>query len=394
MISKLRIENFKALRDVSIDLTPLHVLIGPNNSGKTSILEALNALCRSVDFPLTQAFPGHWKGRELVHRGSGTDVTLSANIREDDGKESFHYSLACRFAAEPSREVRVAAELFTEGSDKVSFSHEGHHQSQVCTISQSGGGSRTLQQLEASKRIHRYFSGAHYYRWDSRQLALPVAPDSSRRFKMDSSGFGLALCLDDILGYDRDQFIRMETRFREIFPEISSVKLIPEAAYKASRDSNNVPLMNVTDGKGIYFQFADSTSLVPASQASDGVLLVLAYLAVLSLPQPPRVLLIEEPENGIHPGRLRNILSILKQLVSERKTTQILLTTHSPYVLDLFSPEDVTLCRREKDEITTKKLSESKMVRDQLDVFSLGEIWTSEGDERIANAEPVGGATP
>ena len=211
---------------------------------------------------------------------------------------------------------------------------------------------------------------------------------------MDSTGFGLALCLDDILGYDRDQFVRMESRFRAIFPEINSVKLMPEPAYRASNDPNQaVPLLNVSEGKGIYFEFADGPALVPASQASDGVLLVLAYLTVLSLPKPPRVLLVEEPENGIHPGRLQDVLKILRDLISERKTTQVLLTTHSPYVVDLFSPEEVTLCRRENEQIVTKKLSESKMVRDQLDVFSLGEIWTSEGDERIASTEPVGGAT-
>jgi len=391
MISKLRIENFKALRDVSIDLTPLHVLIGPNNSGKTSILEALNALCRSVDAPLTQAFVGHWKGHELVRCGSTKDVILTADILGDDRRERFQYMLGCRFHAEPQRQAVVSEEVFRESNQEVIFSSKGQSDSHVCANHQNIVGALR----DAVQKTHRYLSGVHYYRWDARQLALPAAPDSSRRFRMDPTGFGLALCLDDILGYDRDRFMRMEARFRGIFPEIASIKLLPEVAYKAVNDASHaVPLLNVTEGKGIYFQFADSTALVPASQASDGVLMVLAYLTVLSLPKPPRVLLVEEPENGIHPARLQDVLKILRDSISERNATQVLLTTHSPYVVDLFSPEEVTLCRREKDEITTKKLSESKMVRDQLDVFSLGEIWTSEGDERIANAEPVGGATP
>lgn len=394
MISKLHIENFKALRDVSLDLTPLHVLIGPNNSGKTSILEAINALCRSVDFPLSHSFLGHWKGHELVYRGSRADVALTAHIHGDDGKESFCYTLGCRFHSDPQRLAVVSNESFSDDNGKVLFSIREQQQTHVCHSSQTGGAG-TAEEQEAAKRVHRYLSGVHYYRWDARQLALPVAPDSSRRFRMDQTGFGLALCLDDILGYDRERFMRMEARFRAIFPEIASIKLLPEAAYKAVNDpSHAVPLLNVTEGKGIYFQFADNTTLVPASQASDGVLMVLAYLTVLSLPRPPRVLLVEEPENGIHPGRLQDVLRILRDSISERNTTQVLLTTHSPYVVDLFSPEEVTLCRRDDDQILTKKLSESKMVRDQLDVFSLGEIWTSEGDERIASAEPVGGATP
>ena len=66
MITRLRVKNFKALRDVEVQLTPIHVLIGPNDSGKTSILDALAALCRSVDHDLTEAFLGSWKGTELV----------------------------------------------------------------------------------------------------------------------------------------------------------------------------------------------------------------------------------------------------------------------------------------------------------------------------------------
>ena len=127
---------------------------------------------------------------------------------------------------------------------------------------------------------------------------------------------------------------------------------------------------------------------MPASQASDGSLLVLAYLTVLYLPQPPRLLLIEEPENGIHPKRLSDILEILRDLVHEQSHTQVVLTTHSPYVLDLFKPEEVTLCTKlDTGEIKTTRLSDSPKVMQQLDVFTLGEVWTSEGDMKIAQSK-------
>ena len=56
MITRFRVQNYKALRDVTLDLTPVHVLIGPNDSGKTSLLEALAALCRSVERPFSEVF--------------------------------------------------------------------------------------------------------------------------------------------------------------------------------------------------------------------------------------------------------------------------------------------------------------------------------------------------
>ena len=123
---------------------------------------------------------------------------------------------------------------------------------------------------------------------------------------------------------------------------------------------------------------------------SDGVLLVLAYLTLLHLPNPPRLLLVEEPENGIHPKRLQDVIAILKELVAQQSHTQVVMTTHSPYVLDMFSPSEVSLCRKEDDgSVSVHQLSESEVVRKQLDVFTLGEIWTAEGDEALIGAAEV-----
>jgi predicted ATPase len=129
---------------------------------------------------------------------------------------------------------------------------------------------------------------------------------------------------------------------------------------------------------------------IPASQVSDGVLLVLAYLAILYLPKPPRVLLIEEPENGIHPQRLREVLKILRDIVKKQSYTQVILTTHSPYAVDEFRPEEVTVCFKQEDgSVAVKQLSESEAVRKQIDIFTLGEIWAAEGDEALVNPKTL-----
>ena len=73
------------------------------------------------------------------------------------------------------------------------------------------------------------------------------------------------------------------------------------------------------------------------------------------------MLLVEEPENGMHPKRLRDVLGVLRELIHEQSHTQVVLTTHSPYALDLFSPEEVTLCTmQDNGEVKTTRLSESR----------------------------------
>ena len=387
MIKRFRVRNYKALRDVALVLNPIHVLIGPNDSGKTSILEALAALCRSVDHPLAQAFTGSWEGQQLVWLGMReSPIVLTASVEHDTS--ALDYSLSC--SCTPSgRSMKVEMERVDLPPDSSSsdIAHKGDEQSRVSRVAFQG--QPAPDDLKSTAMlIYDCLVGVHSYRWDPRFLALPVAPDRNRRFRMEPSGFGLALCLDDILGFDRELFIRLEQRFRTIFPHIKSIKLIPELAFKSPVDDpEQIPMLQKSDGKGLYFEFTAGGEPIPAQQVSDGVLLVLAYLTIMHLPQPPRVVLVEEPENGIHPGRLKDVLAILRELVSEQSQTQIVLTTHSPYVVDLFGPEEVTLCQKEDDgSVSVRRLSDSKTVRDQLDVFTLGEIWTAEGDETLAQS--------
>ena len=248
--------------------------------------------------------------------------------------------------------------------------------------------------LQNTRAMAESLVEVHLYQWFPRLMALPVAPDSRRRFRMDSSGFGLAMLLDDILGFDRDKFIDLENRFRDIFPWVKAIRLIQEPAFRApDNDPMGIPMLEKAEGKGIYFQPTYSEELISATQASDGMLVILAYLALLNLPRPPRLLLIEEPETGLHPKRLQEVLGILRTLLERQNDTQLIMTTHSPYVLDLFAPEEVTLCQRGDDgSISLHPLSQSATVREQIDVFTLGEIWTAEGDEaltrRIADIAP------
>ncbi len=394
MITRFRVQNYKALRDVTLDLTPIHVLIGPNDSGKTSILEALASLCRSVDHELPQAFVGSWQGADLVWKGD-IDQIVALEAEGNTGEKDWKYRLGCRFA-QKGRNVKVKEELlkFDPVSEPAVWKNLPISWTVLYDISTRDGDAFANQmsdeQRAAAREFYHVFSGVHLYRWVPRLLSLPVAAQSQRRFRMESTGFGLALCLDDILGYDRRQFDNLENHFKRIFPEVDSILLIREQAFTGPIDDpEQIPILEHADGKGLYFRLKKNKQELPAAQVSDGMLLVLAYLTILYLPYPPRVLLIEEPENGIHPKRLQDVLQILRELITEQGHTQIILTTHSPYVVDQFQPDEVSLCHKEKDgSVVVHQLSESRTVKEQIDIFTLGEIWTAEGDEALAETSP------
>lgn len=392
MIHQFRVQNYKALRDVTLDLNPVQVLIGPNDSGKTSLLEALAAYCRSVDHDLAQAFTGCWDGTKLVWNGRpDLAVSLSAIASSDEG--DFQYGFSVQFAA-TGRRARLNEEQLRlpVDAEATQLPSTGDLRTTVFVTAHQGHNA-TPDQRRLSLLVSQSLRGVQYYRWNPRMLALPVVSDSKRRFRMESDGFGLAQCLDDVLGDDRARFTALESRFREIFPQVKSIKLKAEPAYHSPVDNpENVPTFGRSEGKGIYFALEGMSEPIAAAQVSDGVLLVLAYLTILYLPQAPRLVLVEEPENGIHPKRLEQVIRLLRDLIKEQTHSQVVLTTHSPYVVDQFLPDEVTLCRKEPDgAVTATNLTTSEKVREQIDVFTLGEIWTAEGDDVLAGASAAAG---
>ncbi len=386
MITQFHVSNFKALRNVSLDLTPIHLLIGPNDSGKTSVLEAIAALSRSVETHLTDAFAGTWSGRDLVWRHENSSVTLAAGIPRET--KQVVYKLSCEFRVD-QRSAKSAGEQIVVDDKVIDFGAVRPNPTIVAQFGKEGGGSGPPQvspYLDLIRFVHNALKGVHQYRFVPSMLAAPCAEDIKRQYRMNADGFGLALCLDQILGYDRERFMDLEKEFCRIFPQFQQIRLKPARAFSGPvNPSGDLTQFRPQTGKGLWFVVTDSGQEISSYQVSDGALLVLAYLTVFHLPQPPRFLLIEEPENGIHPARLKDILSIIREIVNRQSRTQVVMTTHSPYVVDLFQPQEVTLCRRKSDgSVSVSRLSQSKAVREQMDIFTLGEIWTGEGDESLA----------
>jgi predicted ATPase len=383
MIRQIHIQNYKALRDVTLDLTPFHVLIGPNDSGKTSILQAIAGLCKLVELEDQQhewwkAFDGAWQGNELVwNRSPKGEVVFTAAC---ENGTSFEYKVACVFA--PSgQQISQRHEVISGFGNRTDLARTRMQNVIQQWINRKNG--QAFRGNEPELAAYRSALGrARYCHFIPRHLALPVALESGLKFDIKPSGFGLALCIDDILGSDTQAFAALSARLREMFPQIKSIKLLREAGYATGPNFEDASSMSA--GKRLYFEFENVTQPVPASQVSDGILLILAYLTVLHLPEPPRVLLIEEPETGIYPRLLRDVVKILRNLIASQSHTQVVMTTHSPDLLDAFAPDEVSLCKKEHDgSVSVHRLSNSKTVKEQLDIFSLGEIWTAETEDAL-----------
>jgi predicted ATPase len=193
--------------------------------------------------------------------------------------------------------------------------------------------------------------------------------------------------LDDILGWDPERFIRLRSDFCEFFPEFRSVHVQTETAGQRIYSSTGLHQMGSANGKGICLETQDGAT-IRAEQASDGAVLFLGFLALSYLPDPPQVLLIEEPETGVYPKRLNQIIGLLKRMAQDQsrgRFPQIIFTTHSPYILTPFKPDEVTLMSRRNGSVIARPLRDAPNIDERLadGEFYLGELWYNLDEEEL-----------
>lgn len=125
-----------------------------------------------------------------------------------------------------------------------------------------------------------------------------------------------------------------------------------------------------------------------ADQGSAGVRLMLFFLGLAWHPEPPELVLLEEPENGLHPKRLAEVMGLLRGLtegVHAQRRTQVVLTTHSPYLLDCVDPvrDGILVFQRDGEGRCSAAPLDPARISAFLDDFGLGEIWSNEGEQGL-----------
>lgn len=391
MMTRFHVKNYKCLADVALDLTPLHVIIGQNDSGKTSLLEAMKALHQSARDDLSVAFLGPWYGTELVFDGASSPrVEFHARFEDHlgDATKAIDYHLSLEFL-QRMWGVRVADESI--GGEEVPINQDEMFNRTSLFSSRFSGVTDELK--DKLNDLFEMMGVARIYRLDPKTMAIPAALDASRKFRLDEDGFGLATLLDDILGDDPQEYLAIRDEFCRYFPQFKDVRLATDIATARGYSDSRLRITSEGTGKGIYFEMVGGKT-IHAEQASDGAILFLGFLALMSTPHPPTLLLLEEPEKGIYPKRLAEVIEVIRTMrrrPADRPVPQIILTTHSPYLLSAFSPEEVTLLSRENGTgpVRARALRDAPHIHERLadDQFYLGELWYNlSEDELFADA--------
>lgn len=346
-ITQFTIQNYACLRDVTVELTALHAFIGPNDSGKSTLLRAVRTVVELMrrgfktvgtagDMHIEPFDPGLIANRHASFRVS-LSQTESYGIDDLDGDGFFE-------ALEPRH------------SKHIEFDRAGEA---------NPGGDDFVRVLDgvARNRVLAIRRGARLIRFDPdalRQPGLPI-PDAHRSAFTDERGLGLPGILDAILNRGDDTFLRMVEQVRALFPNVRHVRL----------------RVNPQHAKELEIELVDGTRVPPAF-ISEGLLYYLGFLALQHLEPAPSILLVEEPENGLHPARIVEVMKLLRKL---SETTQILIATHSPLVINELAGDEISVVTRHPARGTqVTRLSATPNYKERSEVYANGELWVSYAD--------------
>jgi predicted ATPase len=363
MLSKLKVQHYKSLFDIEVKLEPLTVFIGPNGSGKSNICEALFVLSNFLERLII-----NMNYQEIIPFFDQSLIAVNTNQQKIEskfwqGKQDYLFF-----------EVGCLPNIESQESISIISIHIEYLQ-RIVTINCQEYSSNT-RSANNTQELRNFLVSNNYL--DS-PLAKAIRKVSIYDFApislsnnipstggMDKTGQGIVDALADILLSNRKSFDELEERLTRLVPNIQRISLM--------RRDDRTFLLELIDRYSEHH--------IPASDISDGTLRILAFLTALYQENTPSIICFEEIENGVHPWLLHKMMELLQIISTEGitgKPVQVLITTHSPVLLNYVEPHQVRaveLDTKGKTQIHALPI-DSERFKKALEAYdgALGELW-------------------
>lgn len=327
MIERIVYHNYKVLKAAELELRRFNVIAGPNGSGKSTLL---HSLLQMGDIANEEINAGWMNGESEAPLVCESDLRIFWNR----GKDVVTIRLPCV---------------------------EGYHATELeITDAQD-------QPLSREERSALWGDLASVYLLSLEALYLGQSSSKEGRGQMSIRGEGFSRVLWNMRNECPENWERWEQEVLDLLGEFRKITL---------RETEEEVELWVETTEGVVLH---------ANQLSQGTLMIMALLSLPFTPHKPSVLCIEEVERGIHPRLLREVRDSLYRLSYPEDydldfpPVQIVVTTQSPYFLDLFNehPEEVVFSSKESGAGSFKRLSEQPDIEELLKESSIGDLWYS-----------------
>jgi len=368
-IRRLQIRNYKSIANAVVDLSPLTVFVGPNGAGKSNLLDAIAFVQECLSESVELAFK-HRGGIGAVRRrsaGHPTHIGIRLDIALDE-KSSASY--AFEIAAKPTEQFRIARERCEVrhfmGRTDVFEVVDGRFKKEIAGIRPKVASDRLVlyaaSATEEFRPVYDFLTAMRFYSIVPTRLRELQDPDPGDYLKRDGSN--AAAVLKRMLESDG------ANRYERVCRLLSKVvKGLQKVEYKAVGQKETVRFRQDVGQKHPWT--FDSLNM------SDGTLRVLGLLLAVYQPGTHSVIAIEEPEATVHPAVAELVVQVLLDAAQER---QVLLTTHSPDVLDCKDLKDdqIRAVTVKQNQTLIAPLSESSREAIRQRLYTPGELLRSD----------------
>jgi predicted ATPase len=351
-LDRIRIAGFKSIRDQTLDLQPLNVLIGANGAGKSNFIEIFRLLHEMVSQNL-QLFVARSGGADrLLHFGGKVTDQLLVHL---------HFG----FNAYQCKLVPAVDGALIFADERTFFKEPGHGRAYEFSLGTGHRESRLPEEMRQRGRASvAHHVGAALQDWKvyhfhdtSPSARVKQIGDVDDNVTLRPDAANLAAFLYRLQETDPSTFRSIVETVRLVAPFIGALDLLPD---------------RLNPGKiKLEWHEKESDTYFDAHALSDGTLRFLCLATLLLQPAPPTTVLIDEPELGLHPYAIAVLADLLR---SAAERTQVIVSTQSVTLVNQLSPEDIVVVDREGRESVFRRQS-SATIESWLDGYSLGELW-------------------
>jgi predicted ATPase len=357
MLRKVILKGFKSIREMDLELLPLNVLIGANGAGKSNLISFFKMLNEMMGERLQAYIGTTGRAQSLLHFGPKVTREIEALLEFELEEGIATYAMRLSHAAGDTL-------VFSEETLQTRFQNPqlaplgaGHPETRIPQEAEKDG--PTAKVAEIFQHLLDQCRVYHFHDTSPTARVRQYGYVGDNRWLASDAGNLAALLLRYREDGDGSVYRRIISTIRLIAPFFDDFDLEP--AGPAKRDI----LLNWRD--------KDSDQIFGPHQLSDGTLRAMCLVTLLLQAEAelPELVIVDEPELGLHPYAL-NVIAALFRKVSRH--TQVLISTQSRSFLDSFAPEDVVVVNREGRESQLSRLDPGKLEA-WLEEYTLGEIW-------------------
>jgi predicted ATPase len=362
-LEKIEITNFKSIKEQSLELRPLNIMIGGNGSGKSNLIQAFRLLKEVVDKNLANYTAQHGGSDGLLHYGRKHSRELTIAVTFGAGRNTTN---AYRLVLAPTNDDN----LFI--TSEMVFFHDRTRYPNKPYDRTIASGARESQLREnthiSAQQVLQDLDGYRVYHFhdtsDSAEAKASSDLEDNRFLRSQAENLPAFLYL--LQQSFPDHYRNIVETIRKIAPFFGDFRLQPSRL-----NQEKIRLEWVERGSDTYFN---------ASSLSDGTLRFICLATLLLQPELPQLVLLDEPELGLHPAAI----VLLAQLLSSASSrSQVLVATQSVTLVNQFSPDDVWTVEKKEGETTFRHLSDTDWSQ-WLDDYALGELW----EKNLLGARP------